>query len=73
MGLNEAKYPEQEMTEILKRVSKIEGPEIARRRMWNFARNTVLLVAIPGTPVFLAWAAVIRYANLSVEIPDDLD
>lgn len=73
MGLNEAKYPEQEMTEILRRVSKIEGPEIERRRLFNFVRNAVVIL----TPIVSFYAILIGlvyfFIHQSDEIPDDLD
>ena len=73
MGLNDAKYPEQEMTEILRRVSKIEGPEIERRRIWNFVRNTCILVGIFVTPWIFIASSIIYWCKLCEEIPDDLD
>lgn len=45
-GLHDAKYPEQEMTEIIRRVAAIEGKEIERRRQWNALRNFSCIVVI---------------------------
>ena len=52
-GLHDAKYPEHEMNEILRRVSKLEGPGIERRRQLNFVRNGIFIVASIAIPIVI--------------------
>ena len=72
-GLHGAKYPETEMNEVLKRVSKIEGPEIERRRWFNIVRNFALVIVIFFTPWLIALRVLINFSQWGCGFDPPLD
>ena len=57
------------MTEILKRVTKIEGPEIERRRQFNFVRNGALIVGTVVVTIAIVFRRAHVYLSQGVDDP----